>query len=175
MRPTATHAEVETMMRRLLQNRFALRTHIEQRTLDVFLLTVATPGKLGPRLTQASTPCVLWRMTGGPVPEQCNLYGRAGLPVSGGMTLPAAPIADLITGWSLDGLFRPGQRLPIDRPIVDKTGLEGYFQIIGPSAMADPDGSFFTLVQEQLGLKLTRSREVVDVLVIDSASMPEPN
>lgn len=64
----------------------------------------------------------------------------------------------------------------IDRPVVDKTGLEGYFQIIGPSSIAaQQDGSFFTLMEEQLGLKLTRAREAMDVLVIDAATMPEPD
>jgi len=92
-------------------------------------------------------------------------------------------IADLITTFSIPGLLPPSPRLsqgPIDRPIVDKTGLQGFFQIIGPSALAaaaDPTSasSFFTLLEEQLGLKLTRSRGLVDVLVIDSVSKPEPD
>ena len=69
----------------------------------------------------------------------------------------------------------------IDRPVVDRTGLTGYFQFIGPSLLAaaridaEQNGSFFTLIQEQLGLKLTRARAMVDVLVIDSVSMPGPD
>ena len=62
----------------------------------------------------------------------------------------------------------------IDRPVVDRTGLEGYFQIIGPSPFNN-GGSFFTVMEEQLGLKLTRAKAMVDVLVIDSVSMPEPD
>src|SRR5688572_2224678 len=48
MSPSATHAEVQTMFRRLLAERFGLRTHTERRLLDVYLLSVATPGTLGP-------------------------------------------------------------------------------------------------------------------------------
>jgi uncharacterized protein (TIGR03435 family) len=75
----------------------------------------------------------------------------------------------------------------IDRPILDRTGLTGHFDLqlqfdYGP--FSGPGGrppsnieglSFFTALQEQAGLKLEAAREVVDVLVIDSAEMPTPN
>ena len=179
MSPTATHVDVETMTRRLLAERFGLRTHTERRTLDVYVLTVATPGKLGPGLTPARTACVTWRLTGGRMPDECAVY-RAG---SGGSATSVATMSDFITAMTLWALAPPsgGFVNAIDRPVVDKTGLEGYFQMIGPSPLAggrigaDVNGSFFTLMEEQLGLKLTRAREMVDVLVIDAASMPEPD
>jgi uncharacterized protein (TIGR03435 family) len=181
MSPATTQADVDVMVRRLLADRFALRTHVEQRMLDVYDLVVATPGRLGPGLTRASSACVTWRMTASAVPEECKLYGRAG--ATGGVRTSVATIDDLITIFTMPALLPPSPGLsqgPIDRPIVDKTGLQGFFQIIGPSALAaaaDPAsaGSFFTLLEEQLGLKLTRSRALVDVLVIDSVSKPEPD
>jgi uncharacterized protein (TIGR03435 family) len=75
----------------------------------------------------------------------------------------------------------------IERPVLDRTGLSGHFDLelaydYAPfsGAFASPqsrlDGvSFFTALQEQAGLKLEPAREVVEVLVIDSAEMPTPN
>ena len=102
--------------------------------------------------------------------------------MTGGFVLAAGTIAELITGYSL-GASVGIPIATIDRPIIDRTGLEGYYDLAGPSPMvtgraaanSEPDGSFFTLIQEQLGLKLTGAREMVDVLVIDSARMPEPD
>ena len=75
----------------------------------------------------------------------------------------------------------------IDRPVLDRTGLTGHFDLQlqydhGPFSGAfagrqsSIDGvSIFTALQEQAGLKLEATREVVDVLVIDYAEMPMPN
>ena len=75
----------------------------------------------------------------------------------------------------------------MDRPVFDRTGLTGYFDLqlrydYAPfsraftSPQSSIDGvSIFTALQEQAGLKLDATREVVDVLVIDSAKMPMPN
>ena len=81
------------------------------------------------------------------------------------------------------------------RVVIDKTGLTGYYDIAltftpsgdqlpqgppPPGAPApppiDPDGpSFFTAIQEQLGLKLDNQRGPVDVVVIDSIQQPTEN
>ena len=46
----------------------------------------------------------------------------------------------------------------------------------GAIAMLQPDGpSLFTLVQEQLGLKLVSTKAPIDVLVIDHAEQPSVN
>jgi uncharacterized protein (TIGR03435 family) len=177
MSTNATQAEVTAMVRSLLAQRFGLRTHTEQRTVDVYALTLVKPGKLGPGLTPALTACVVWRMIGGKVPDECDLYRRVG---GSGVTISAATITDLIDVMSLRAMF-PSRRLQsaIDRPIVDRTGLDGFFQVIGPSpdgpAGGAVTGSFFSLLEEQLGLKLAPARAPADVLVIDSVKMPDPD
>jgi bla regulator protein blaR1 len=77
------------------------------------------------------------------------------------------------------------------RPVVDRTGLTGVFDIKlefapeppvplpdagtdrPPNDTAGP--SIFTAVQEQLGLRLESSRGLVETLVIDHAEKPDAN
>ena len=62
---------------------------------------------------------------------------------------------------------------PANKPVVDKTGLTGSYDITlkyappnDPNANSDlPD--IFTAIQEQLGLKLLPAKVPVDYLVID--------
>ena len=79
----------------------------------------------------------------------------------------------------------------LDRPVVDKTGLEGLYNFklqwvpdglsdgpplasgVGASPPSGP--SLFTAIQEQLGLRLVSTRGPVDVIVIDSVQKPTPN
>jgi uncharacterized protein (TIGR03435 family) len=78
----------------------------------------------------------------------------------------------------------------LGRTVVDKTGLLGNFDITfewipdagrggrgrSESPLADPSGpSIFTLIQEQLGLKLKSQKGPVEVFVIDRAEKPSGN
>ena len=60
---------------------------------------------------------------------------------------------------------------PIDRPVFDKTGIEGLYDFnlkFAPNGVADstlPD--LFTALQEQLGLKLESAKIPIQTLVID--------
>jgi uncharacterized protein (TIGR03435 family) len=86
----------------------------------------------------------------------------------------------------------------LDRPVVDKTGLTGVFDIhlefVRDNAMSGPirlnwvdapaepapsvdagGPSIFTAVQEQLGLKLSPDKGPVEVLVIDHVGKPSEN
>jgi uncharacterized protein (TIGR03435 family) len=78
------------------------------------------------------------------------------------------------------------------RPVIDKTGLTGQYDFAlkfaaetagsagpfglppgAPPTASDPEApSFFTAVEEQLGLKLENARGPVEVLVIDKFEKP---
>ncbi|HJZ99836.1 MAG TPA: TIGR03435 family protein [Candidatus Solibacter sp.] len=63
-----------------------------------------------------------------------------------------------------------------DRPVVDRTGISGAFDITlawtpdtAPPGAANPNPSIFTAVQEQLGLKLEAAKAPIEILVVDRA------
>jgi uncharacterized protein (TIGR03435 family) len=179
MDPAISHADVGPLVARLLADRFALRTHTEQQAVDVYVLKMARDdGRLGPQLKRSDPACVEAKAAR-QLPPEC----RGGPPASGGMNLPTNQMADFLTVLALNG---------IDRPVLDRTGLAGHFDVrlayqcgpfTGPFGIAafgsrpcGTDGvSFFTALQEQLGLKLEPAREVLDVLVIDSVEPPTPD
>ena len=136
---------------------------------------------------------------GGPPPDGRGGPGR-GLPPP---DFDAAPVCGQRMGGF--GRMRAGGTTMADfatmisgtsqRIVVDKTGLTGYYDIAltytptpeqmpqgppppgaPPLPAIDPDGpSFFTAIQEQLGLKLDNQRGPVDVVVIDSIQQPTEN
>ena len=83
----------------------------------------------------------------------------------------------------------------LDRPVVDRTGLQGRFdftinwtpdesqfrsmgvRIPPPSATPDPNAppGLFTAIQEQLGLRLDPTNAPVEVIVIDRVEKPSDN
>jgi uncharacterized protein (TIGR03435 family) len=79
------------------------------------------------------------------------------------------------------------QRIVMDRPIVDRTGLTGAYNIQCEFTREDPNSlgmtqlpdnaapNLITALDEQLGLKLKGVKAPVDVLVIDRAEKPSAN
>jgi uncharacterized protein (TIGR03435 family) len=69
----------------------------------------------------------------------------------------------------------------IDRPVIDRTGLNGNFGFelkFAPATNPNPDPDrphLITALEEQLGLKLEASRAPLDVLVIDRVERPTEN
>jgi uncharacterized protein (TIGR03435 family) len=165
-------AELQQMVEHLLAGRFGLRTHTEHEQQDVYVLQLAREDKrLGPNLIPTTPECVAARKNGSTLLSQCLQMPQTSVPAAGsGMRFLAAPVSRILIPLKAFGT--------VGRPIIDRTGLDGLYDIslffdLSPQA---PDGvSVFTALREQLGLKLTRAREMVDVLVIDAASMPEPD
>ena len=179
-----TPAQYPEMIRRLLTDRFKLKTHVEARPVDVYSLVLArSDGRLGPRLRPASAECTKEleaareleraRLTGlitpqGPEPKPCGVQisGSNGMMrIAGGRSM--SELAAALQSWT-------------ELKVVDRTDLRGDYEaelefdfrgtllVAGNSDPSKP--SVFTAVQEQLGLRLQ-----LEVLVIDSVEMPTPN
>jgi uncharacterized protein (TIGR03435 family) len=201
-----TPEQLNAMMRSLLVDRFKLVARRERRELPVYYLVKAREdGRLGPELKPAAVDCAAGPAGGGPQlgPGPGPAPGRDGR--AAGADVPApGPGA----GGGCRMMFAPGRLQmggqplsaaasalanQVGRPIVDKTGLAGNYDLTlswmpeaGRGAPAgplppgapelppiDPDApSLFTAVQEQLGLRLESARGPVEVIVIESIQPP---
>jgi uncharacterized protein (TIGR03435 family) len=216
---------LQSVIRQILEERFALKTHRETRELPIYALMVArSDGRLGPNLKPSSTECSTMMSQrgrgpapggapgpdarggvaitrGGPPPDGRGGPGRAGGPPP--FDFDAPPVCGqrgggfgrLRTGGTTMADFATMISGTAQRVVIDKTGLTGYYDIAltytptgdqlpqgapPPGAPApppiDPDGpSFFTAIQEQLGLRLDNQRGPVEVVVIDSIQQPTEN
>jgi uncharacterized protein (TIGR03435 family) len=167
--------QIRIMIRKLLADRFALKFHHDKREMSAYVLTVAKDGqKLKPTQLKG------------------NLPGIGIGPGTGGITLNMinATIGDF-TGFL--------QILVLDRPVVDKTGIEGRYdyrctftpddsQFGGhppPMPQAKDNGStdtaapaapsLYDAIQQELGLKLSAEKTAVDVIAVDHVDKPSAN
>jgi uncharacterized protein (TIGR03435 family) len=159
---TTNHTEVTTtqqfqqLILSLLEDRFQLRFHREQKEATVYWLELDKPGKLGPALkpsTPASQPNLSTNSNG----------SRAEMKVS---KMPMADIAAAL-------------RRQAGRPVADHTGLSGTFDFQidwAPEETPDStDPSLFTVLKEQLGLKLQPAKGTDETLIIDQIARPSAN
>ena len=162
--------QMRPMLQTLLADRFKMVSRLERRELQSYALVKArSDGKLGPNIKPAEKPCVGPRGEA-PLGIQCVQGGGA----AGGARAIGIPI----------GQLAPLLSLVVGRPVVDRTGLTGVYDLelrfsgerVDGGPPTDPAApSIFTAVQEQLGLKLEAEREVVEVLVIDRIDRPSDN
>jgi uncharacterized protein (TIGR03435 family) len=175
------------MLRNLLADRFQLRAHSESRDLPILALVLAREDRrLGPQLTPSTADCAPLRVSPGNPPSppppprpgeklSCGISGGFGRIVGGSVTM-----AQFVTYLSR----------PVDRVVVDRTGLTGAFELDLtwtpdtlpnvppglPPPPFDPNGpSLFAALEEQLGLKVEATRGPVDVLVVDGVERPSPD
>ena len=158
------------MLRTLLVERFRLRIHDERREVPVFALVFARRDeRLGPNLLKSTVDCaaVMEALRNGQRPPiepgkgpPCSFGGPPGTLV--GTAVSIAQFANVLSSR-------------VERPVIDRTGLAGGFDLNVEWSLTDDGVSIFTALQEQLGLKLEPSTGPVDVLVIDGAEMPTEN
>jgi uncharacterized protein (TIGR03435 family) len=150
---------VRPMMQQLLRERFHLSTHAGKRELSGYGLFVAKGGqKLHPVAPESVTQ-------GQKAGESSQNFSAPGY-VQGRGVNPGG-IARLFS-------------IVEHAPVVDHTGLSGLFNIdlsYAPDNSTDSNlPSFFTAIEEQLGLKLKPEKVTVDTVVIDHVDdTPTPN
>lgn len=166
------------MLANLLVERFKLDLERDAKDLPVYAITVA---KGGPKLQAAKiqeSDCP----AGAETADSCHVInGGAGRGLHG-KAVDIEDIADFVGNWT-------------DRPVLDKTGLQGLFEIDtegftsmrqrmprpgeDPSAedlaQADPTHPTLAMVLAKLGLKLEAQRAPVETFVVKSADKPTEN
>lgn len=192
-----TIEEARVMVQQLLAERFKLTVRRDTRELPMYALVLArSDGRLGREMKTIDVDCNALReaqkqagppqfpqFKPGDAPPPCQtmmmMSPTSSRLQSGGTTL--AELASMLSQQS-------------GRPVIDRTGLKGYFSVnvefareagvgpLGPLAVApdtQPGGTaasdiptIFAALQDQLGLKLEPRREQTDVLSIERAEPP---
>ena len=142
---SATPRDVQEMLKNLLIDKFALRVHMEPRTLSFFRLVPEAGGhKLRPAATNRT--------------ESNGISIRQGSFAGSGVTV--SQIARALANR-------------LNKPVIDATGITGTFDVEVVDTANPPAsfGAFVDGVPHQLGLKLEAASGKVNVLVIDGFKM----
>jgi uncharacterized protein (TIGR03435 family) len=142
------------MLQLVLTERFHLKAHIESKSLPVYDLVLLKGGpRFKPSANQSSD-------------DQSTNVHNTSLKAS---NMPIAVFCKTLSHQT-------------QRTVIDKTGLPGLYDIElkwsrddATDLPADAPPTFFTALQEQLGLKLQPSKGPVDTLVVDHVEMPSDN
>jgi uncharacterized protein (TIGR03435 family) len=174
----ATEKQQRLMVQALLEDRFQLKLHREAHESRAYVL-VAAKGGIKLQASKAGTCEERKSDTSGP--KVCGNYTMSQQRVDGtAITMQA---------------FATALAQTLQQPVTDQTGFAGTFDVhvewapdqstpgilapdLGPpdDGGADPNGkSIFTVLQEQLGLKLESSKAPVEFLVIDRLERPSEN
>ena len=197
----ATPVDVRSMLRNLLTERFALRTHSETRQLPQFVLTVArSDGRLGSQLTRPSPDCVKQieeRKNGKatqtippPPPNVRELPPRPRCGLASFVSRANGAMTALFGGMELTSLVSQISN-ELSAPVVDRTELTGLFDItleylserriagrasgLDPNSTDSPPPTLTAALQQQLGLKLERQIGPLPIVVVDAAEPPTPD
>jgi uncharacterized protein (TIGR03435 family) len=161
----------------MLADRFKLAIHRENKVIPIYELTV---GRKSPKFkpSEATALADIRQMHPDAVNPRSGTIVVTG-PNPGQQTLFGVTMRDL-------GTFLSTQAR---RPIQDKTGLTGKYDITyqielrpppqeGADTAIPPDfysSQIFSIVQDQLGLKLNAAKGLVESLVIDHVERPSAN
>ena len=150
--------QFQEIIQSILEDRFGLKLHHEQRTLPVYAVTRL---KSGPKLPESKEDA-------NAQPDQQGNGGPHGMQMH-------------FVNNSMND-FALGMQFFLDRPVVNGTDLRGRYDFVlhwKPGISAVPDATdypdIFSAVQQELGLKMAPATRPVDVLVVDSVTTPTAN
>jgi uncharacterized protein (TIGR03435 family) len=171
-KPASQAVMLPLMLQAMFADRCKMAVHREMKDVPVYLLEV---GKDGPKFKETN-------------PDETNPQGNK-LPgggvlvnASNGVLLYGVPMQSLASVLSAIGGNAAG------RPIQDKTGLTGVYDITlkrpdsvalpsepGSGPAPDPGSAIILSLVQDLGLKLVSSKAPVETLVIDHIERPTAN
>jgi uncharacterized protein (TIGR03435 family) len=153
--------QTRVMLQALLIDRFRLVFHRERRELDGFRMVRSSQDRLGPNIKPSRFDCEKMAM----IEPACRVSGIT----LDSMKVVGSPI------WSL----LQEAIAVVGAPVADETGLAGTYDFelrwSQESAPSDDRPSFFTALQEQLGLRLERRRVTDEVFVVDRVERASQN
>ncbi len=157
-----SEAECKLMVRTLLAERFKMTARWETKLTSVYELVVAKSGPKMPKVAAADRARGVFITLNGN-----QMQSLAAEPPRG---LTMQELAERLTAFGAQ------------RPVLDKTGLEGLYRItlsfgITPRGATAPSEypDLFTAVQEQLGLKMQDAKDPLDALIVDHMGKPDAN
>jgi uncharacterized protein (TIGR03435 family) len=182
--PPSPRADIfPVMVRSVLEDRFQIKVHSEKREVPIYAIVLANKdGRLGTSLKPSDGKC--YSQDNPPPPNTpfnpstfCSVRGGAG-----DMTY---------TGQTIQAIGRNLANYPvIGRPVIDRTGLQGQYDlhiVFVPAFIDSPNGppvanpaadsgpNLFTALVEQAGLRLQGERGAAEFLVIDRVERPTEN
>jgi len=153
-----TREQFKPLLQKLLTDRFRLQFHRETRELPVYAMVA---GKGGPKFHESD-------------PEKPEKFYHGVNGRNQYMDFQQATMEMVANGVMGNG---------IDRPVIDKTGLTGKYDIrleatpefrINNNPQPE-DLRVFEAIQQQLGLKLEPQQASIEVLVVDRIEKPSAN
>ena len=168
----ASQRRLRVMLQNLLLDRFKLVTRRETRDMPVYALVFArTDRKLGPQIQPSTLDCAALTAAASQAaaPGTAKVCGRDSGP--GFISTRGVAMADFLRTLSLFA----------ERVVIDGTGLTDRFDLTlkwtpnqepGNVGALTDGTSFFTAIQEQLGLRLEPRQAPMNVFVIESAERP---
>jgi uncharacterized protein (TIGR03435 family) len=172
-----TREQFSVMLQNLLADRLGLKVHWASKTIDTYSLVIA---KGGPKLRPAAPDLP-------PGTDDASLRtGPNGFPIAPPgnaewfAQMPDGKIGMRGHNQTISQLILDIATRTLNGPLTDATGLTGKYDYtlfwsmranlaaLNPLSAAEPDGpGIFDAVQDQLGLRIEKTRSPVQVLVVD--------